>query len=143
MPIAKFEQWMTRGSSLSRKLKQGSFGILALGITYAASLLDPGWVSYFISLPAFAVIAATATSRIVDMQGWELHHAVRRTGFLLMIAYVAAMTISPFTETPTFPSWYAVVGTWGLTMCWLTTPNMPPWWKWVSGQYKYKDPRMV
>lgn len=139
----EFEKWMTGGSSLTQKIKQGSFGLLALSMTYAASFVHPGWGSYLATFPALSIIAATSLVRIVDMQGWEIHHAIRRTGFLMVLAFATAIAVSPFTDTPTFPTWTMMVGCWGLAGCWLTTPNMPPWWKWVSGQYKYKDPRMV
>jgi hypothetical protein len=35
-----------------------------------------------------------------------------------------------------FPSWREVILRWGMALVWLTTPHMPPWWRYISGRYK-------
>jgi hypothetical protein len=35
-----------------------------------------------------------------------------------------------------YPSWREVMIRWGFALVWITTPHMPPWWRYVSGQYK-------
>jgi hypothetical protein len=108
---------------------------------YTGSLFIPAnWFTYLLSLPACVIILITALARLNDIKPAQssARWHVRRAG--LMLAGVAAMSFmtTPWTSPPLFPSWKAVMLMYGLALAWLTTPNMPPWWKYITGEFKSK-----
>ena len=37
------------------------------------------------------------------------------------------------------PLWREVIFHVGLALTWITTPNMPPWWKWITRKDATED----
>lgn len=114
--------------------------VLAL---YALSvLIEPGWVTYLLSLPAMLIVALTALARVNDItlektgRNWQL----RRLGFCMAGTAAVMLAGGPLTSSEPM-SWRSVFTYWGVALVWLTTPNMPPWWRYVSGEYKAPDLR--
>lgn len=58
---------------------------------------------------------------------------VRRIGLLLVSVSMVMLIASYFTvATPYWNDIMRTSGLWGFCFTWLTTPNMVPWWKWIS-----------
>jgi hypothetical protein len=92
---------------------------------------------YFLCLPALLVIAVTAMVRANDI-GWahklDWHWHVRRLGLVIVGGAATAFTLSPFWPTGN-PLMFHLCGgamLWGFTLAWITTPGMPPWWKYIT-----------
>lgn len=104
--------------------------------------VEPGWVTYILSMPALIVVAATALIRANDIptefDGRMWH--VRRFGLILVGLGSCWLLAMPLGDHTDFPTWKEVLLRWGFALTWLTTPNMPPWWYYVTGQYKEIDP---
>lgn len=107
--------------------------LYALGI-----VVKPGLITYCLSLPALAVIATTALARVNDIKkendGWMWQ--LRRVGLTLVGTAAVVGVYSPITDPASFPTWKGLVLYYGFALTWLTTPNMPPWWKYISGEAK-------
>lgn len=110
--------------------------LYALGI-----VVNPGIITYCVSLPALAVIATTALARVNDIKkensGWQWQ--LRRVGLTLVGTAAVVGVYSPITDPTTYPTWKGLVLYYGFALTWLTTPNMPPWWRYVSGEAKAKQ----
>lgn len=88
---------------------------------------------YVISCIALLVIAATMLARANDLR-WRsgFHWNARLIGFILTgFAPFGIMGWEWFAEQ--WPSLYEVLFRFGLMLVFLTTPYLPPWWKWISG----------
>lgn len=116
-------------------------GFIMLVAAYVASLTIPAnWFTYLAIVPPSVVVLITALARLNDIKpdqkGKRWH--VRRAG--LILAGIGAMSFigSPWAHSPLFPSWKAVMLMYGLALAWLTTPNMPPWWKYITGEFRVK-----
>lgn len=107
-----------------------------LAALYALGLVaEPGLVTYAVSLPALAVIATTALARVNDIkkENHEWQWQLRRVGLTLVGTAAVVGVYSPITDPTTYPTWKTLVLYYGFALTWLTTPNMPPWWKYISG----------
>lgn len=99
-----------------------------------------GWLTWGLSLPPLAVIILTALARAYDIKDLSARGFTRKMGMILVAASAASLLVSPLLGyTLSFPLWRQVMLYWGFALAWLTTPNMPPWWKYVSGEYKLKE----
>lgn len=88
---------------------------------------------FFISLLCLLVISATMLARANDLR-WRkgLHWNARLIGFVLAgFAPVGIILFEFFAEA--WPSIYEVLFRLGLALVFVTTPYLPPWWKWISG----------
>lgn len=107
---------------------------------WLSETIEPGWVTYWITLPAALIIVATCYARLnslgPDKMGYRWQ--VLRVG-LLMIGVGGITVIGlPFMSQPMFPSWRAVLFLWGLALSWVTSEQMEPWdWYWTA---KYRTP---
>lgn len=111
-------------------------GIL-LGIHWLTGSLEKGWLSWAVCLPAWIVLIITAMARVNDITATGKRWFVRRLGLILVGAASVSLVAAPLLGyTASYPSWRDVILYYGFTATWLTTPNMPPWWKYVSGEYK-------
>lgn len=94
-----------------------------------------GWFAWSLALPPAVIIIITAWCRVTDIApnriGW--HWQARKVGLVLSGSGAAAVISAPFTEYQLFPSWEVLVMMWGFALAWLTTPNMVPWWKYITG----------
>lgn len=114
-------------------------GAILLGLHWFSTDLSPGWVSWGITMPALAILALTAVARVHDITASGGRWFVRRMGLILVAAAAVALAFAPMLGyTASFPSWRQVALYWGVALTWITTPNMPPWWQYVSGEWKLK-----
>lgn len=84
---------------------------------------------------AALLILVTAVARINDIKRdkSEVRWWVRRIGLLLVSVSMVLLIASYFTvASPYWNPTMKITGLWGFCLTWLTTPNMPPWWKWIS-----------
>lgn len=117
-------------------------GISALGVlTYASLMSPPGVTSWLLGSPALVLITATAIARLNDIgpaqKGWVWQ--LRRIGLALSGACALMFLLMPFAEVPRYPTWQMTGLVWGFAISWFTSPHMPPWWEFISGNYKRKD----
>lgn len=81
------------------------------------------------------LILITAVARLNDIKKVQSSKRwwTRRLG-LLFISVSMVMFIASYFTTAT-PYWNDIcqlLGLWGFALTWITTPGMPPWWKWIS-----------
>lgn len=115
-------------------------GALTLGVIAAAYLLGvfvaPGLVSHLASIIPLGVLCITAIARVNDIgeDKVEKRWHVRRAGLSIVAGASAIAILGPLAGLSAFPTWETVALYWGFALTWLTTPEMPPWWRWISGQ---------
>lgn len=93
----------------------------------------------FYIVPAL-IILATALPRLNDIKREQSSKRwwVRRFGLLMVGVSMVMLIASYFTVgTPYWNQIMRLTGLWGFALTWLTTPSMPPWWRYIS---RY-DPR--
>jgi len=91
-------------------------------------------------IPAI-ILFTTAIARLNDVKRQQSSKRwwVRRFGLLLVSVSMVMLVASYFTVgTPYWNQIMRLTGIWGFALTWLTTPGMPPWWKYIS---KY-DPKV-
>lgn len=128
------------------KLQWRSFAtavVVVLAAYFGSVFILPGVVTWLLILPPSLVVAITALARVNDIgpEKMQLVWHVRRLGLIMAGAGAVMLMTTPFGEAPSYPTWRAVILVWGLALTWLTTPNMPPWWLYVTGQYRNQPPR--
>lgn len=117
---------------------------LVLILYTASATIQPGWVTFTMSSFALAICAVTSLSRLNDLlpeqssKRWQ----ARRVGLIMVGAASIGLLVEPVLvwmdgiRMVDFPSWREVMLRWGFALVWITTPHMPPWWRYVSGAYK-------
>lgn len=129
-----------------RRLKEHSnaiAGIITVGVImigyFVGNSLGPSMWSYIVVLPALAIILITAIARVNDIskelqsKRWQ----VRRVGLSVAAGASAALLAAPLAGA--YMSWGTTALIWGFALTWLTTPEMPPWWRWISGRDEVVD----
>lgn len=129
-------------NTIKSKLLSFAFAAVCLALTYFISTQPPpGFAAWLAGLPAAVIVAITALVRgndlPVEVETWRGH--VRRAGFYFTGVYAVSFIFRPLSGD--WPGWYSLLALWGGAGTWLTTPNMPPWWDYVSGkkQLRYRD----
>ena len=122
-------------NTIKSKLISSVFAATCLGLTYFISMQpEPGLGAYLLGLPAAAIVAITALVRGNDLptevKTWRGH--VRRAGFYFTGGYAVSFIIRPISGD--WPGWFSLLALWGGAGTWLTTPNMPPWWDYITGK---------
>jgi uncharacterized membrane protein YdjX (TVP38/TMEM64 family) len=85
-------------------------------------------------IPAFLILI-TALARLNDIKRSQNSKRwwVRRLGllgvFVSMTMFIAGFF---FTFAPYWKQVIALAGLWGVLLTWMTTPGMPPWWKYIA-----------
>ncbi len=103
-----------------------------LTVAYLLTAFVPlGVGAYLTSIIPLAVLAVTAVARVNDIspEKLEARWHVRRAGLSIVAAAAVALILSPGTYTA---SWKDVALYVGMAMTWVTTPQMPPWWKYIT-----------
>lgn len=123
--------------TLKSKLIAGLSALVCLAVTYIIVQQPPAlWWTWATGLPAAAIVAITALVRgneiPVEVDSWRSH--MRRAGFFFAGIGAVSFMISPLKGF--WPGWNAWFMMWGIACAWLTTPNMPPWWEYITGQKK-------
>lgn len=89
---------------------------------------------FFCVVPALLLLI-TALARLNDIGKAQRSKRwwARRLGLLMvfvgMTIFIAAHF---FTFAPYWRQVMALLSLWGFTLTWMTTPGMPPWWKYIS-----------
>lgn len=97
----------------------------------------PSWGTWLATLPAWAIVGVTAAARLHDITEIGKRWFVRRLGMILVASGALALAVAPLLNySNSFPTWRGCCLYWGFALAWLTTPNMPPWWKYISGEKK-------
>lgn len=84
---------------------------------------------------AALLILVTALARLNDIKRMQNSKRwwTRRFGLLLVSVSMVMMISAYFTTgTPYWNQIMRITGLWGFALTWLTTPGMPPWWKYIS-----------
>lgn len=111
--------------------------LLVLGFYTMITFTSRGWVSWAFSVPPLIIILITAVARIHDITAMGNKWFFRRLGFTLSAMGAVTLLVAPLIGySGAFPSWRTLSLYWGIALVWLTTPNTPPWWRYVSGEYK-------
>lgn len=88
------------------------------------------------------IILITALARLNDIKRSQNSKRwwVRRVGLLFVSVSMVMFIAAYFTiGTPYWNEVMKFLGIWGFALTWVTTPGMPPWWKWIS-RYDAKNP---
>lgn len=107
---------------------------LLMGIYGCTIAIKPGLLTTILSTIPLLGIAATALARVNDIgQGknskrWQ----ARRVGLTMAGIGALALCATPIMGLDGPPPWKDVIFEWGIMLTWLTTPHMPPWWRWIS-----------
>lgn len=117
-----------------------AFGVA--GLFYLMNLyIKSGFVRWAITAPALLILVLTALARVNDLgkqySGWRWQ--VRRLGLILAGTGAATLLLSPLSSNPIWPSWVGSMISWGFAAAWVTTPNMPPWHRYISGEFRWKE----
>lgn len=116
--------------------------MLVLLLVYGLTVLVPsGWLTYGLSTVALLVIWLTSVARVNDITARGRRWHVRRLGLVLCGTVAVVLIAAPLFPPVDFPSWNDVLLRWGFALTWFTTPNMPPWWKYISGEERRTDRR--
>lgn len=94
---------------------------------------------FVVSAFSLLIIAITMLCRANDLR-WRsgLKWQVRMIGFVMCGALPVGIIGSELYEQ-NWPSPYEALFRLGLMFVFLTTPYLPPWWKWISGQEEADD----
>lgn len=110
---------------------------IVLALIIGVSDTPPSWATWGVAAPALAVLAVTAAARLQDISGRGKRYFFRRLGMILVGAGCGALLLAPILGySNSFPTWRGAVVYLGMALAWVTTPNMPPWWRYISGEYK-------
>lgn len=127
---------------ISNKNKSSIIGTLIAAIVILVlfvlgSAATPSWLTWAVTLPAWLIIGLTAAARLHDITELGKRWFLRRLGMILAASGALALIVAPMLGySNSFPTWRGSCIYWGFALSWLTTPNMPPWWKYISGEYK-------
>lgn len=138
--IKRLKEWYNKRSSLVQNISAVFLGACSLLAIHALTKAVPqGWGTWAISLPAHLILIFTVAARVKDISATGPRWFARRIGLILVgMGALSLMTAPLVGYSLAFPSWRAVTLYWGFAVVWITTPNMPPWHKYISGEYKLK-----
>lgn len=129
---------------LTKKMLSALQAILAACIIVASMWLveasGVGWFTYTLSAVPLGIIIITAIARAYDIMDTTWRGFARKIGMILVASSAASLLAAPLLGYfGSFPLWRNVMLYWGFALAWLTTPNMPPWWKYISGGKELDD----
>lgn len=88
-----------------------------------------------VSSIAAIIILITAVARLNDIKKAQSSKRwwLRRLGLAMIIAAMMMVVSSYFVVgTPYWVPIQRLLGLWGFALTWITTPGMPPWWRYIS-----------
>ena len=116
---------------------------VVISFYYAYKMVPAGWVSYIISTFFLFLIGLTALARLNDIPHSYTHMRwqIRRGGLMMVGVSCLWLGVAPIMQAWSgahvdFPSWYEVMLRCGMFFVWMTTPMMPPWHRYISGEYR-------
>ncbi len=110
--------------------------VAAVMAFYIASVTVPsGLITYATSLVMLGVIGSTALARLNDIrqEQTQARWQMRRLGLMMVFAACLWSIIAPLSGHSSMPTWKEVMLYSGFALTWVTTPGMPPWWRYISG----------
>lgn len=127
------------------KLQWRSFcvSLAVVVIVYLISLfLKPGWLSWAALLPGTLLILYIGLVRLnaIGPEKMGMVWEVRRTGLVILCIGAVTALGAPFTYTASWPTWRAVVMVNGTAIALCTTPELSPFWKYWSGEWREDEP---
>lgn len=138
----KYKKALMTNLTDSKKIKEGLVFVLAflliLGIVSLQGRIAPSVWTWAGSLPALAIVFITATARIRDISGNSWISYLRRVSMAVCVLGAAMGILIPLIPGEPMPTWRNVVVAWGWAGTWFTTPNVGPWWAYISGESKLK-----
>lgn len=93
---------------------------------------------YILCVIALLIIGITAVARLNDIKRDQLTlqwHA-RRLGLVLIGVACVVLVVRPLYGFAAPSAWEALLY-WGQALTWITTPNMPPWHKYIVGGWSF------
>lgn len=96
---------------------------------------------YLASVLPLLVIVITCIARLNDIgrSSTELRWHFRRLGFVLVGGASSWLLLSPMWHFD-YVIEAGVMFLIGQAMVWVTTPNMPPWWRYITGEFRTEIP---
>lgn len=117
--------------------------LLVNGFYIASRYIGPGWTTWACSTICIVLMALTAWARLNDIAADKtaFHWQLRRIGLVLVVGGCVGIVFSPWVNIrgqsiPDFPSWKEVMFRLGILLAWMTTPFMPPWYRYISGEHR-------
>lgn len=91
-------------------------------------------LQFILSALALLVVAVTMLARANDLR-WKtgMHWNIRLVGFICT-GFTPIGIIGVELVTRNYPNIYEALFRVGLAMVFVTTPYLPPWWKWITGK---------
>lgn len=117
--------------------------IAAVMLFYLASISIPtGLLTYLVAAVMLGAIGATALARLNDIrqEQTQTRWQMRRLGLMMVFAACLWNIIAPLSGHAEMPNWKDVMLYCGFTLTWVTTPGMPPWWRYISGDNQLPFP---
>lgn len=138
--MSRMKKWLsTLSNNQQQVLPFVASAVLIILLFWMGTSIDRGWGSWAASAPALLVIVITALARLKDMTDTGFISFLRRNGFILSgCAAVGLLTAPLLGYSNSFPSWRAVFFFWGYALVLFTSPNQPPWNKYIDGSMKIK-----
>lgn len=100
-------------------------------------LFEPGWVTYFMAVPAAVLLGLIAVGRAnaIEREDTGAPWTFRRAGLAMVAGACTFLVMWPLIGgTPI--TWRLVLFINGFAFVWATTPNQPPLQDWVFGKVK-------
>lgn len=113
----------------------GALTVATMLVVYSLGMfVMPGPLTYLLSLIPLGIVATTAVVRANDIGQTKMSKRwhTRRLGLTLVAGAALAMMLGPLALYNAFPTWTDLLFYYGVALTWLTTPEMPPWWKWIT-----------
>lgn len=116
-----------------------------IGLYAASQLIAAGWVTYALCAGSAFLCGLTALARINSIKHSDVSPRwhVRRLGLILAMSMCVSYIIGPLLAhmlgKSAWPSWREATFFLSVWLIWLTTPNMPPWHRFISGNFKTLD----
>lgn len=92
---------------------------------------------YLASVLPLMIVIITCIARVNDIgrSNKEMHWHFRRLGFVLVGGASGWLLLSPMWDF-SYAGEAGVTFFFGQAMVWVTTPNMPPWWRYITGEFR-------
>jgi hypothetical protein len=108
-----------------------------LAAYWLGSDLTPSMTTWALSVPPLAIIIITVAARLQDITALGLRWWIRRAGMLAVGCAAVGLIAAPLMGyVASIPTWRELLLYWGIALTWLTTPNMPPWHKYITGEFR-------
>lgn len=113
--------------------------LLTVAMFFTLKLTVPhGFLTWALCLIPCAFILVTALARVNDIgvERLGIRWQVRRLGLIMSGIAVVLIALAPFEDAWSAPTWRVTMLLYGVMFTWLTTEGMPPWWHYITGEYK-------